>query len=688
MISWLHYSQYECDKRKKRYVSMKKFWAISLASVLLLAALASCARSNEADNKKDSGSNFDVQGNEKDDNSDYASDETDTSADKSTSVNILTAGVKTDYVITYSVNLSDECKDLIRQLAEKLNVAYPGIEITTKEVLPNFQTDVHKHEILIGDTGREESLDAASRIADYKYIIKLYDNNKLVIYGANDTTIKSALEYFTDTYATSSADALVLESGFRKTDTVAEAKRKGWVLTSIPTYRGGTSLSLGYDTGYGFNITSSGNGGKMQVISNTTAEEYDTYIQQLKASGYVETASHTIGANKYAQYKGRKNLVYVYYTDSQKEVRVIHDTASTPEDEFEYSYVPKKDDTSTFYQYALTYHPRGIGGAFASTGYDNAGLCNVIKLADNSVILIDGGEEYQATDAAVDGYMSFLRTITGQTSGKIRVAAIFLTHGHADHIALTNALLKKYANELDIERIMFNFKTQGVEEHKDLVALLERKYPEIKFAKLHTGQCIQLANAKFEVLYTHEDLVSSLGISEAGEVNNHSTVLKMTMNEKTMMILGDIGGSHNMFATTDGINEYRTWEKHFLNAFAPNNDVNYLKCDAVQISHHGLNDYLDNVYKKIDPDMAFLPTADIAYSSYYSAVHRRIIDDLLPYVGSTDNIHAAGRYTYGWNVSSDGAISMSYTDIAGASSNYHEQLNKYEPLHAPSGTKF
>ncbi len=659
---------------------MKKLLALSLALIMIIGILASCTKNKDTDEEKKNDNTNDT--NDVGSESDTSDSDTGEADNTPVPIELIPAGTKTDYVIAYYVNLSDECKALVEQLAEKMNAAYPGIEITTEEVWPDFQLDVHEYEILIGNTGRAESKDAASLIEDYRYIIKLYENKKLVIYGATDESVKSALEYFIETYATTPGDALVVESDLERIVTVNAAKRPGWLLSAIPTYRGGTKLSLAYETGMSLDLSHVGDGGKMQVISGTTSEEYDTYIQQLKNAGYEETASHSIGDNKYAQYKNSKNLVYAYYTDSQKEVRVIHDIASTPENEFEYSYTPKSGDTSTFYQYSLMYHPQGIGGQYETSGYDNAGLCDVIKLADNSIVLIDGGDDYQATDAAVDGLMNFLRTITGQASGNIRIAAIFLTHGHGDHIYLTSRLIKKYSNQLTVERAMYNFpNTEGCEEHPGLGTTLERKYPEIKFAKLHTGQCIQLANAKFEVIYTHEDMVSATGSSEVGDYNNTSTILKLTMNGKKIMILGDAGGQWGEERT----DSYNLFESQLIATFCPPGGTNYLKCDVVQVAHHALNAYMGNLYKNIDADIAFMPMQDINYIT--SEVQGIVLSQMKNITGSANNIFCAGRYTYGYHINSDGTTSIRYRQIVGAKSDYWDKVSQSNPVHAPYGEK-
>ena len=58
----------------------------------------------------------------------------------------------------------------------------------------------------------------------------------------------------------------------------------------------------------------------------------------------------------------------------------------------------------------------------------------VIRLSDNSLILMDGGAKYQATKEGTGELMSFLREITGTSEGeKIRISSIIITHAHSDH---------------------------------------------------------------------------------------------------------------------------------------------------------------------------------------------------------------------------------------------------------------
>ena len=179
--------------------------------------------------------------------------------------------------------------------------------------------------------------------------------------------------------------------------------REGWELYPVPAYNGGV-LSAVYATGYGIAMDVPEAGGKMQVVSETGVEEFSAYISLLENAGYKKTAYRTLGKNIYAQYSNGSELVYTYYIDCEKESRVILDLDSDPLNEFNYAYEAKNGDTASFYQYALMFDPTGKGGYNVEKGkiYENCGLFDVIKLSDNSLVLLDGGWFPQTPEKTVE----------------------------------------------------------------------------------------------------------------------------------------------------------------------------------------------------------------------------------------------------------------------------------------------
>ena len=100
--------------------------------------------------------------------------------------------------------------------------------------------------------------------------------------------------------------------------------------------------------------------------------------------------------------------------------------------EFDYTYAKKSGDTTGVYQYAL---PLVDATHTWGQNYVDRGMLYVVKLADGRVVIFDGGESVQFTNARLDDLMDFLRDITGVgKNGTVTIAAWFLTHAHQDHM--------------------------------------------------------------------------------------------------------------------------------------------------------------------------------------------------------------------------------------------------------------
>lgn len=458
--------------------------------------------------------------------------------------------------------------------------------------------------------------------------------------------------------------------------------RDGWGLSPLPAYAGG-KLSAVYATGHGISMADPTRGGALQVVSETSAEEFLAYTQALEADGYRCSFRRRIGANLYAQYQNGDELVYVYYTDCEKEVHVIRDLEGTPLDAFNYAYTPKESDTVSFYQYALMFDPTGRGGYNVEAGkiYENCGLFDVIRLADNSLVLIDGGWFPQTPEKAVEECFKFLCEITGTgDSGTLNIAALYFTHGHSDHVYMPLRLLERYGDRITVERLMHNLPVIHNDPiFKALGELLADKYPDMQFVKLHTGEEINLGGVQFDVIFTHDDMVAPDGSSEIREFNNTSLMLKMNANGRSFMLMGDWGGSYIERDTT----EYKPMEHSLIASFARPNGESFLKCDVIQTGHHAINDWLDNFFAIVDADAAFIPQQDVAYEQMAHICYNHNVDQLKALGLSVNNIFFCGRYTYGITVDRDGNMVLSHRDIAGADAIYLEQIGQYNPFRAP-----
>lgn len=465
-------------------------------------------------------------------------------------------------------------------------------------------------------------------------------------------------------------------------------QNRSWQLDA-PEYVGGVFSQEAYNDGADVSFFPESETSRLQVVSNTNSEEFAAYGKLLEKHGYQNTFVNDINGNLFAEYKKEESLIYAYFNPCVNEARVIVDTASMPVKDFGYSYTPKAGEESTFYQYALVYDPAGNGGGKYSDGkHTNSGTFCIIHLADNSVILIDGGYSVQATPEISAGVMQFLREITGiQAPEKVRVASIFISHGHNDHKGNIMNLVYNHADELIIERAMYNFPSVafpggGGVPFAEFGKVFVEKFPNVKFIKPHTGEKFMLADLQIEVVTTHEDRVNpETGKSDLLDYNATSTVLKLTFGQHTFMALADWGGNWTCAIHENEMAAYRGEEAKLLGMYRDEKgDYPFLKADVVQVAHHAINDWMEKVYQTIDADYAFIAQADVRYDQMAHGCYRRVVDQLRAIGIPDQRIYFEGRRTHALTFKQDGTIVHSSLPIRCFNDYYLEILKNFEPF--------
>lgn len=402
------------------------------------------------------------------------------------------------------------------------------------------------------------------------------------------------------------------------------------------SYEGGVSTSVLYNAGPMLLDDRDGateEDSWMLLVTHTSREEYEAYLGKLCGTGFRKVFENHTGAVDCCQLAKDRDLLYVYYTVRSGEVRIIADRASVPLEEFSYSYIEDGQpagmggdaDSAEIYQYGLYYDP--YNGHSPTT--TNCGMFYIIRLADNRLVMIDGGHRLQCSAEAVEGMYRFLRRITRTAeTEKLQVAAWIFTHAHDDHMEACIRLLKTYPEAFEIERVMFNFPSHRVcSGHSGfftLRAALRELGPAVKCMKLHSGQRIVLDNVCFDVLYTHEDAVchETPDIFPFHDFNCTSVILKMTTGSGTVMWLGDT--STETEELTVSTIPAALW-----------------KADVVQVAHHAFN-FLSELYALIDADYAMVPNS--RYGGNAGINHQKLMDVIMR-LPSPDNLWYEDRTT-------------------------------------------
>lgn len=422
--------------------------------------------------------------------------------------------------------------------------------------------------IILGETTYDLTQKAKSQCSPDS-VSYVADGNSIAIYAQTHQVLNIGVDsYINDCLK----DGKLMPTEDYQSATVdfSDLSRVGWKMP-FPAFVGGTLDTTLYSGGYGLNRNVQNS--TMQVITETSAEEFDAYIQLLVQNGYEMEFYNQIDGNLFASCRSMLGTnAYVYYMASIQKTRVIHDVVSPSLDEFCY-----ETETS---DHTAIYHFRH------NISREDTYL---IHAADNSWIIIDGGTE---SELLADDMFEFMRSRSNlKDNEKLVISAWYNTHSHRDHFAVMIPFIKYYHDKIDLQRVIANIpdlKVVGNTNDTDYMrclAEIERFFPDVSWLKVHPGMKIQLADITFEVLYSadskYEDWTKSTTDPDAGwsNFNFSSTVSKITVGGFTFLSAGD------NFALPQFLSPYYT--------------VDTLVCDVVKMAHHGINTPPNSFYTEL-----------------------------------------------------------------------------------------
>ncbi len=370
---------------------------------------------------------------------------------------------------------------------------------------------------------------------------------------------------------------------------------------------------------------------KMQVICNVNRADHQHYIDTFKQLDIRDVFEHAQGEDLFFACSYGGKTYHVSYLAKPAQLRVIQDVSSAPLCQFGYS--EKGAQKTVIYQYGLYYDPDNN----VTDTTVNCGMLYIIRLSDNSLFMIDGGHITQWNEESFAAFWRFLHQITDTPEeGTLHIAGWYFTHAHDDHLNGCTKLLRKYHDRIDLQRVMHGFPYYGHMKAGysistfDMKTAIRELYPQIKCLKLHTGQKFSLSDMTLEVMYAQEDAANAEDLSRMHlqDSNCSSTILKLTVDGKTVMMLGDTN------VETEQL-------------LAQNSDPSLWKSDLVQVSHHCFN-YLDTLYPWIQAPMAMMPNSfDGAHQPEnvpkLATVERYLKDGAIYYEGNETTGFEAGE---------------------------------------------
>ncbi len=376
----------------------------------------------------------------------------------------------------------------------------------------------------------------------------------------------------------------------------------GWLLSGVPCYRGGILSTGTYMAGQGLDaVQPLEKENTLQTVSKTSASDFSAYLAKLELAGYEKEYYREADGNLFAAFCKKDVRVCASFMSRTGVARILKENAqeSASLAAFAYTAKGKAGAQSTLYQFALAMNDE----THEKPDFKDNGMLYLLKLADDAVVIIDGANSIQMTDERRDDLMRMLWEITGKKEGDtVRIAAWYVTHAHTDHYGGFLRFSWKYAKYLSLERVFFAlpslnsphdvFSTgSGAQGYRKMIELINESYADDKplFLRLHSGQSFALADATFEVLQTHEDLVDPVHAqTQITNYNDASSILRVTLGGASFLFTGDAG------------------EKVAMPRLLENWSQAYLRTDGIQLAHHAMND-LTPLYRAAQSTVLFVP---------------------------------------------------------------------------------
>ena len=197
--------------------------------------------------------------------------------------------------------------------------------------------------------------------------------------------------------------------------------------------------------------------------------------------------------------------------------------------------------------------------------------------SDGDILVFDGGFPSEA-----EYLHDYIISLGGVVNGW------FLTHFHDDHVGAFLTIMNTYS-DITVKNVYCDFPgekflsenepMQSTTSSVDMLRLFKKTVAEQNISE-HTvisGEVLHFGKVSVSVLLTHDKSI------ERDTINNTSCVFSVSVNQKKILFLGDLGPEGGA---------------RLLKSTPPHN----LKSDYVQMSHHGQNGVENDVYAAILPD--------------------------------------------------------------------------------------
>lgn len=210
----------------------------------------------------------------------------------------------------------------------------------------------------------------------------------------------------------------------------------------------------------------------------------------------------------------------------------------------------------------------------------------VLTTPEQKVVVIDGGDTH-------DPERDYLLDIIKQRGGVVDLWLI--THAHRDHFGALSKILQDYPGEIEIKDLRFTFPEldwiYGIGQQEGDLAkdfLQAVKAQNINCKDLNFKDSIDVGSVNFEILNDPHDY------KDYHNLNATTAVILAHYPSRDILFLGDLD---------------KESEPHMLKIC----DKSKLRCDVVQMAHHGQNGVSREFYELVQPKLCLYTAPDWLY---------------------------------------------------------------------------
>ena len=439
-------------------------------------------------------------------------------------------------------------------------------------------------EILVGKTNRSLSAN------DPSYYLNVYTgcdaNGNLAVLGNLSAGVAMLKQYVEDiTLVSRDVEIPQFLFGF--------STPKGY--GNAPEYKGSGTVEL-FES---FELSKS----YYLIVHNATKSDYEQYTKLLGTKGFEQYRSFNSNGNLFSTWTDGYNILtlsHIAYTDP---ATTDHKTASNGKVSYlsiavdctdNSALPPKEPEIEELATEQLTANPFSVS--------------YVLRLSDGRFVIFDGGMTAEHADIL---YQELCEQNVRE--GKPVIAAWMLTHAHVDHVQAMFCFIEKYSGKVEVENFVHNLpgyaiydgkNTGEIDPAKESAAMynrsklyytnVQRYYPNANIIVAHAGQRFVYGDIDIDVLFTSENLYKKQML----DTNASSVVYSVSGKTGRMIILGDAVDP----------------ECAVLNAVYEDE----LRCDLIQVAHHGYNGGNTDMYQSMNADFA------IWANSYETVIERNL----------------------------------------------------------------